>query len=74
VRILVLAGSRPAVLHALVARAAAAFGGGPADVVERTLALAGLAVQAVRRVGRFDLVTHRLDVPCRAEGGAPAGR
>jgi len=57
-------------LHPFVARAAAAFGGRPADVVERALPLTGLAVQAVRRVGGLDLVVDRLVDARRAERNA----
>jgi len=62
--------SRPQCLHAFVAGAAAAFGGRPADVVERALALAGLAVQTVRRVGRLDLAVDRLVDARRTERDA----
>ena len=54
-------------LHLLIARSAAAFRDSPADIVERTLLLARLAVQTVGRVGRLHFIMHRLINPRRAE-------
>jgi len=60
-------------LHSFVARAAAALGAGPADIVKRAFPLAGFAVQTVRRVGRLDLVANRLIDAGRAKHNARAG-
>lgn len=57
-------------LHYLVSRAAGAFGDGPANVVERTLSLAGFAVQAVGGIGRFDLFMDGFIHARGAEGNA----
>ena len=54
-------------LHTFVARSAAAFGNGPANVVEGTFSLAGFTVQAVGCVGRLDLTVNRLVDAGRAE-------
>ena len=54
-------------LHSLIAWSAAAFRDRPPDIVERTLPLAGLAVQAVGWVGRLYFIAHRFINPRRAE-------
>ena len=47
-------------LHSFVAWAACSFGAGPADVIKGAFSLAGLAVEAIRRVGGLDDVLNRL--------------
>ena len=64
--------SAAVILHTFVSRSAGAFRGGPSDVVEGTLSLAGLAVQAVGRIGWFYLVVYRLIYTGGAEGDAGA--
>jgi len=46
-------------LHSLVSWAAGTFGDGPADIVKGTFSLTGFAVQAIRGVGRLDLVRRQ---------------
>ena len=58
------------VLHSFVARSAAAFGDRPPDIVERTLPLAGLAVQAVGWIGRLYIIADGLIYSRRAERNA----
>ena len=48
------------VLHSLIAWSAVTFGGSPSDIVERTLPLAGLAVQTVRRICRLNFIVNGL--------------
>ena len=47
-------------LHYFVSWAAGAFGDCPADIIERAFALAGLAVQAVRRICGLDHTVNTL--------------
>ncbi len=54
-------------LHLFIAWSAAAFRNAPSDIVERTLSLASLAVQTVRRIGRQYFVVDRLIYSCGAE-------
>ena len=58
-------------LHLFIARyAAAAFRDCSPDIVERTLPLAGLAVQAVGWIGRLYIIANGLIYPRRAERNA----
>ena len=54
-------------LHSFVTWAAGAFGACPADIVERALPLAGLAVQAVGWISRLYDIMNRLIYTRRAE-------
>ena len=57
-------------LHTFIAGSAAAFRDGPADIVERALPLAGLAVQTVRWIGRLYFITDGLIYARRTESDA----
>jgi hypothetical protein len=57
-------------LHSLIARSAAAFGDSPSDIVERTLPLAGLTVQAVGWIGWLYFIVNGLIHTRRAERNA----
>jgi hypothetical protein len=41
-------------LHSFITWAACAFGTGPADIIKGALTLAGLAVEAIGRIGGLD--------------------
>ena len=58
------------VLHSLIAWSAVTFGGSPSDIVERTLPLAGLTVQAVGWIGRLYFIADSLIDSRRAERNA----
>ena len=57
-------------LHSFIARSAPAFRNRPPDIVERTLPLAGLAVQAVGWIGRLYIIADGLIYPRRTERNA----
>jgi len=57
-------------LQSLITRPASTLGGRPADIIERAFPLAGLAVQAIGRIGRLYLLADSFVYTGRAERNA----